>query len=181
MMLSVNLKDSVLTTQSSTNYVDLKSNTKKYIMTEYEYIYKKTYVYCTFSRSQYNSRTCLLKKTLSLLGAAPNRQNFEGSDYLYCVYCTNRVLCYISAFGLPELDLLNSSGQALLTKTYWVSIHTKELRPFQFRLSVANILVRTCFVFVGFLLKGKLPLQSLIPSLSANNLIPLNLVFLLFT
>ena len=56
-------------------------------MTEYEYLYKKTYVYCTFSRSQYNSRTCLLKKKLSLLGAAPNRQNFEGSKTLkeYCV------------------------------------------------------------------------------------------------
>ena len=42
MMLSVNLKDSVLTTQSSTVYVDLKSKTKKiYIMTEYEYLYIK--------------------------------------------------------------------------------------------------------------------------------------------
>ena len=42
MMLSVNLKDSVLTTQSNTIYVDLKSKTKKiYIMTEYEYLYKK--------------------------------------------------------------------------------------------------------------------------------------------
>ena len=51
-------------------------------MTEYEYLYKKTYVYCTFSRSQYNSRTRLLKKKLSLLGAAPNRQNFEGSNFL---------------------------------------------------------------------------------------------------
>ena len=42
----------------------------------------KTYLYCTFSRSQYNSRTCILKKKLSLLGAAPNRQNFEGSNFL---------------------------------------------------------------------------------------------------
>ena len=56
MMLSVNLKDSVLTTQSSTVYVDLKSRTKNiyiyiyiymyiyiyiYIMTEYEYLYEK--------------------------------------------------------------------------------------------------------------------------------------------
>ena len=41
MMISVNLKDSVLTTQSSTVYVDLKSKTKKYIMTEYEYLYIK--------------------------------------------------------------------------------------------------------------------------------------------
>ena len=83
MMLSVNLKDSALTTRSSTNYVDVKSKTKKYIMTEYECLYKKTYVYCTFSRSQYNSRTCFFfKKELSLLGAAPNRQNFQGSYFL---------------------------------------------------------------------------------------------------
>ena len=46
------------------------------------------------------------------------------------VYCTHRVLCYLSAFGLPELDLLQSSGQSLFTKTYWVSIHTNELRSF---------------------------------------------------
>ena len=82
MMLSVNLKDSVLTTQSSTVYVDLKSKTKKYIMTEYEYLYIKKKLFCTFSRSQYNSRTCFFKKKFSLLGAAPNRQNFEGSNFL---------------------------------------------------------------------------------------------------
>ena len=41
MMLSVNLKDSKLTTQSSTNYVDLKSKTKIYILTEREYLYLK--------------------------------------------------------------------------------------------------------------------------------------------
>ena len=51
-------------------------------MTEYENLYKKTYVNCTFSCSQYNSRTNILKKKLSLLGAAPNRQNFEGSSFL---------------------------------------------------------------------------------------------------
>ena len=44
---------------------------------------KKTYVFCTFSQSQYNSRNCFFfKKKLSLLGAAPNRQNFEGSNFL---------------------------------------------------------------------------------------------------
>ena len=43
---------------------------------------KKTYVCCTFRRSQRNSRTYILKKKLSLLGAAPNRQNFEGSIFL---------------------------------------------------------------------------------------------------
>ena len=49
MMLLVNLKDSVLTTQSSTVYVDLKiKNNKKYIMKEYEYLYKKTYVCFSF-------------------------------------------------------------------------------------------------------------------------------------
>ena len=51
-------------------------------MTEYEYLYIKTYVYCTFSRSHNNGRTRLLKKKLSLLGAAPNRQHFEGSNFL---------------------------------------------------------------------------------------------------
>ena len=51
-------------------------------MTEYENLYEKTYVYCTFSRSQYYSRTRLLKKKLFLLGAAPNRQNFESSNFL---------------------------------------------------------------------------------------------------
>ena len=39
MMLSVNLKVSVLTTQSSTNYVDLKS--KKIYLTKKEYLYEE--------------------------------------------------------------------------------------------------------------------------------------------
>ena len=90
------------------------------------------------------------------------------------VYCTHRVLCYLSAFGLPELDLLKSSGQSLFSKTFWVSVHTNELQTlFQFRLSVANVRSYTCFVLVWFLTKGKLPVQSMVPSLSLNNLIPL--------
>ena len=39
-------------------------------------------MYCTFSRLQYDIRTCILKKKLSLLGAAPNRQNFDASNFL---------------------------------------------------------------------------------------------------
>ena len=42
MMLSVNLKDSVLTTQSSTVYVDLKSKKQNiYLMSNYEYLNEK--------------------------------------------------------------------------------------------------------------------------------------------
>ena len=37
---------------------------------------------------------------------------------------------YLSAFGLPELDLLKSSGQSLFAKAFWVSIHTNELHSF---------------------------------------------------
>ena len=92
---------------------------------------KKTYVSCTLSRSQYNSRTCLLKKKLSLLGAAPNRQNFEGSNFLKWASIAPTEYCVTySAFGLPELDLLKSSGQSLFPKTYYVSIHTNESRSF---------------------------------------------------
>ena len=112
MMLSVNLKDSVLTTQSSTVYVDLKSKTKKYIMTEYEYLYKKTYVYCFFNRSQYNSRTLFfLKKKLSLLGAALNRQNFQGSYFLkwLSIAPTEYCVTYLPS-GCPSWTYYNPQG-----------------------------------------------------------------------
>ena len=47
-------------------------------MTEYEYVYiKKTYV----GRSVI-VELVFLKKKLSLLGAAPNRQIFQGSNFL---------------------------------------------------------------------------------------------------
>ena len=47
----------------------------------------------------------------------------------------------------------------------------------QFRPSVANIRDRTRFVLVWSYAKGKLPVQSLVPSLSLNNLRPLTSVF----
>ena len=63
-------------------------------------------------------------------------------------------------------------------KTIWISIHTNQLQTlFQFRLSVANIRAYTCFVLVWSFIKGKLPVQSLVPSLSLNNLIPFTTIF----
>ena len=103
-------------------------------MTEYEYLYikqKKTYVFVLLVGRSTIVELVFFKKKLSLLGAAPNRQNFEGSNFSQVgVYYTHRVLCYLSAPGLPELDLLQSSGQSLFTKTFWVSIHTNKLRSF---------------------------------------------------
>ena len=94
------------------------------------------------------------------------------------VYCTHRVLCYLSAFGLPELDLLKSSGQSLFPKMIWISIRTNQLQTLvQFRLSVANIRVWTIFVMVWSSIKGKLPVQSLVPSLSLYNLLPFTIFF----
>ena len=79
-----------------------------------------------------------IKKELSLLGAAPNRQNLK-SVFFSNGRLLHPVLCYLSAFGLPELDLLKSSGQSLFSKTFWISVHTNELHTLdQFRLSVAN-------------------------------------------
>ena len=50
MMLSVNLKDSVLTTQSV--YVDLKSKKQNiYLMSNYEYLYEKKNVCVMYSQS----------------------------------------------------------------------------------------------------------------------------------
>ena len=103
---------------------------------------------------------------------------FEGSTFLKWVYCTRQVLCYMSAFGLPELDLLKYSGQSLFPKTIWISIQTNQLQTLvQFRLSVANIRVQTCFLLVWSFIKGKLPVKSLVPSLTLNNLIPFTIYF----
>ena len=100
----------------------------------------------------------------------------EGSNFLK--WASIAVLCYLSAFGLPELDRKKSSGQSLFPKTIRISIHTNQLQTlFQFRPSVANIRVKTCFVLVWSFIKGKLPVQSLVPSLSLNNLIPFTIFF----
>ena len=119
-----------------------------------------------------------LKKKLSLLGAAPNRQNLKAvlfsSGRLLHPPSTVLPICLRTARARPTKIL----RAVTFHKTYYVTIHTNESRSFYCRLSVANIRVRTCFVLVWFLLKGKLPVQSLIPSLCANNLIPLTLVFL---
>ena len=48
---------------------------------------------------------------------------------------------------------------------------------FQFRLSVENIRAYNCFVLVWSFIKGKLPVQSLVPSLTLNNLIPFTTIF----
>ena len=53
MMISVYLKDSVLTTQSSTNIVDLKPKMEKLKISS-----MKNVCDLFFSRSQCNSRTC---------------------------------------------------------------------------------------------------------------------------
>ena len=52
-------------------------------MTEYEYLYKKKRMcpVLLVGRSTIVELVSL-KKKLSLLGAAPNRQNFEGSNFL---------------------------------------------------------------------------------------------------
>ena len=58
-------------------------------------------------------------------------------------------------------------------KTICISIHTNQLQAFyQFRLSVANIRDRICFVLAWSFIKGKLSVQSLVPSLSLNDLLP---------
>ena len=102
----------------------------------------KTYKYCTFSRSQYNIRACTLKKERSLLGAAPNRQNLKVVIFSWASIFSSGSLCYLSDFGLPELDLLKSSGQSLFQKMSWISVHTTELHTLvQFRFSVANVRV----------------------------------------
>ena len=52
-MISIYLRDSVLTTQSRTIIVDLKPKMKE----NEKNVFKKMYVFCTWL-SQFNSRTC---------------------------------------------------------------------------------------------------------------------------
>ena len=76
------------------------------------------------------------------------------------VYCTHRVLCYLSAFGLPELDLLKSSGQSLFSKTFWIPIHANELYILVPSLSLNNLIPLTTFFSVVFLSLDKtMPLR----------------------
>ena len=106
-----------------------------------------------------------LKKKLSLLGAAPNRQNFEGSNFLKraSIAPTEYCVTYCSHFSQKRIGFQSTPKNYALFSLDLVS-RISEFGP--------------VLVLVWFLLKGKLPVQSLIPSLSANNLIPLPLVFL---
>ena len=74
-MILIYLKDSVLTTQSRTDNIDLKQKIKK------TYISMKNVCVLYFSQSQCISRTLFLKKELYLLGAAPNRQNLKAVKF----------------------------------------------------------------------------------------------------
>ena len=119
-----------------------------------------------------------LKKKLSLLVAAPNRQNFKAvifsSGRLLHPLSLLLLICFRTARARP-IKILRA---VTFPKMFWNSIHTNELHTlFQFRLSVPNMRVWTCFVLVCSSLKGKLPVQSLVPSLSLNNLIPLTIIF----
>ena len=105
-MISLYLKDSVLTTQSRTFIEELKP--KKNVKT----FLQKKYVFCTCSVAIQLSNL-FLKKKFSLYSAALNRKKLEDSFFFFC---THRVLCYLSAFGLPELDLIKLSRQPLFPK-----------------------------------------------------------------
>ena len=108
--------------------------------------------------------------------ALPNRQNLRA-----VIFSSGRLLHPPS----PVLPICLRNARARPTKIFRaitflknVSIHTSELYTLvQFRLSVANIRVSTCFFLVWFFIKGKLPVQSLVPSLSLNNLLPLTTFF----
>ena len=94
------------------------------------------------------------------------------------VYCTHRVLCYLSAFGLFELDLLKSSGQSLSQKQFgFQSTQNSYKRFFNLDLMPRIAEFRPVLFWSGLLLKGKLPVQSLVPSLSLNNLLPFTIYF----
>ena len=79
-----------------------------------------------------------IKKELSLLGAAPNRQNLKA------VIFSSRRLLYPPCPVLPiclrtaELDLLKSSGQSLFSKTFWIPIHANELQTLFFYLDLVS-------------------------------------------
>ena len=94
------------------------------------------------------------------------------------VHCTHRVLCYLSAFGLPELDLLKSSGQSLSQKRFGFQSTQISYKLF-FNLDLVSRIseFRRVLLWSGLLLKGKLPVQSLVPTLSLKNLIPFTIIF----
>ena len=65
-----------------------------------------------------------------------------------------------------------------LPKTIWFSIHTNQLQTL-FNLDLVSRIseFRPVLFWSGLLLEGKLPVQSLVPSLSLNNQIPLTIIF----
>ena len=79
-----------------------------------------------------------IKKELSLLGAAPNRQNLKA-----VIFSSGRLLHPPSpvlpiCLQTAELDLLKSSGQSLFSKTFWISIHINELQTLFFYLDLVS-------------------------------------------
>ena len=83
-----------------------------------------------------------LKKELSLLGAAPNRQKLEGSKFLKwaSIAPTESFVKYLlrNARARPA----KSFRAVALPKMSWISVHTNELLALvQFRLSIANVRV----------------------------------------
>ena len=72
MMMSVYLKDSVLTTQTSTNINDLKPE-----ITKIRIFSMKNLCVLYFWSAAIQKSKLFLKKELSLLGAAPNRQTLK--------------------------------------------------------------------------------------------------------
>ena len=97
-------------------------------------------MYCTFSWSQYNSRTCFIKKELSL------RENPQGSHFSQKRFrFQSTPMSSTLFFNLDLVSRISEFGPVLL--------------------------------WSGLFFKGKLPVQSLVPSLSLNNLTPLTIIF----
>ena len=103
-MISIYLNDSVLTTQPRTIIFNLKPKLKKIEKIFSKKMYVQLYVELVSEERAFPDQ-CRSEQT-----------KLKGIFFLVGVSCTHRVLCYLSAFGLPELDLLKSSRQSLFQK-----------------------------------------------------------------
>ena len=92
------------------------------------------------------------------------------------VYCTHQVLCFLSAFGLPELDLLKLSIQPL----FWIRNQTNQC-PTLFVISsrVANLRAWFYYGIFSFSLKASYQCSHWFPVLFGLPICPC--ILILFT
>ena len=89
------------------------------------------------------------------------------------IYCTHRVLCFLSVFGLPEIDLLKSSGQSVFSKNV-LDISPLMSSALLFKLDLRSRISEFRPVVFGLIFYKRQVTSAVTRSqLSLDNLIPL--------